>query len=75
MYRMSGSLPTQEGHEHVGYMDYYPTNGTLDLSYFPYYGKLAQVGLDAIKTVWVKPQANLAWVVVSAHQTQYEILM
>ncbi|XP_026866015.1 potassium-transporting ATPase subunit beta [Electrophorus electricus] len=30
------------GHENVRGHVYYPLNGTLDLSYFPYYGKLAQ---------------------------------
>lgn len=33
----------QEGQDNVRGYTYYPTNGTLDLSYFPYYGKLAQV--------------------------------
>ncbi|XP_066514764.1 potassium-transporting ATPase subunit beta-like [Hoplias malabaricus] len=31
-----------EGHENVQGIVYYPQNGTMDLSYFPYYGKLAQ---------------------------------
>ncbi|XP_072513789.1 potassium-transporting ATPase subunit beta-like [Salminus brasiliensis] len=31
-----------EGHENVRGHVYYPHNGTMDLSYFPYYGKLAQ---------------------------------
>ncbi|XP_017313691.1 potassium-transporting ATPase subunit beta [Ictalurus punctatus] len=31
-----------EGQDNVRGYTYYPTNGTLDLSYFPYYGKLAQ---------------------------------
>ncbi|XP_046886708.1 potassium-transporting ATPase subunit beta-like [Hypomesus transpacificus] len=30
------------GKENVHNIEYFPTNGTLDLSYFPYYGKLAQ---------------------------------
>ncbi|KAI4891018.1 hypothetical protein NFI96_001201 [Prochilodus magdalenae] len=32
----------REGQENVGTQVYYPPNGTIDLSYFPYYGKLAQ---------------------------------
>ncbi|XP_035265917.1 potassium-transporting ATPase subunit beta-like [Anguilla anguilla] len=31
-----------EGNENVKHMDYFPTNGTFDLSYFPYYGRKAQ---------------------------------
>ncbi|KAK3530158.1 hypothetical protein QTP86_017726 [Hemibagrus guttatus] len=33
----------QEGQDNVRGYEYYPVNGTFDLSYFPYYGKLAQV--------------------------------
>ncbi|XP_076838685.1 potassium-transporting ATPase subunit beta-like [Brachyhypopomus gauderio] len=31
-----------EGHDNVRGHEYYPSSGTLDLSYFPYYGNLAQ---------------------------------
>lgn len=31
-----------QGSENVKLMEYFPNNGTFDLSYFPYYGKLAQ---------------------------------
>ncbi|XP_030636740.1 potassium-transporting ATPase subunit beta-like [Chanos chanos] len=31
-----------EGQENVRSMEYYPTNGTFDLSYYPYYGRKAQ---------------------------------
>ncbi|XP_041937007.1 potassium-transporting ATPase subunit beta-like isoform X2 [Alosa sapidissima] len=33
-----------EGHENVGNIEYFPPNGTFDLSYFPYYGRKAQTG-------------------------------
>lgn len=33
-----------EGHENVKEIEYFPHNGTFDLSYFPYYGKEAQPG-------------------------------
>uniref|UniRef100_A0A7N9APH1 Sodium/potassium-transporting ATPase subunit beta n=1 Tax=Mastacembelus armatus TaxID=205130 RepID=A0A7N9APH1_9TELE len=31
-----------DGQENVARMDYFPNSGVMDLSYFPYYGKLAQ---------------------------------
>ncbi|CAB1327441.1 unnamed protein product, partial [Coregonus sp. 'balchen'] len=32
------------GHANIDMIEYFPPNGTFDLSYFPYYGKLAQGG-------------------------------
>ncbi|XP_056135186.1 potassium-transporting ATPase subunit beta-like [Lampris incognitus] len=31
-----------EGHGNIAKMEYFPPNGIMDLSYFPYYGKIAQ---------------------------------
>ncbi|TKS69693.1 Potassium-transporting ATPase subunit beta [Collichthys lucidus] len=55
MNRIIGFLPTNhtdsppyvnctvlDGHENVETMEYFPNKGIMDLSYFPYYGKLAQ---------------------------------
>uniref|UniRef100_A0A8C9VCP7 Potassium-transporting ATPase subunit beta n=1 Tax=Scleropages formosus TaxID=113540 RepID=A0A8C9VCP7_SCLFO len=34
-----------EGSDSVSHIEYFPANGTMDLAYFPYYGKKAQVKL------------------------------
>lgn len=54
--RVIGFLPSKDGQspyitcaakaddsEHIGELEYFPPNGTLNLMYFPYYGKKAQV--------------------------------
>ncbi|KAK7898317.1 hypothetical protein WMY93_019170 [Mugilogobius chulae] len=58
------------GSENVDEIEYFPQNGTMDLSYFPYYGKLAQPNyvnpLVAVKFSLIKKkQAKIQCRVVS----------
>ncbi|KAJ8405958.1 hypothetical protein AAFF_G00308460 [Aldrovandia affinis] len=69
-----------EGSDNVRGMEYFPTNGTIDLSYFPYYGKLAQptyinplvaVKFDMVKNRKVKIQCRVVADNI-AHQNFYD---
>lgn len=42
----------QSGHDNIDMIEYFPTNGTFDLSYFPYYGKLAQVTTTTLSSLY-----------------------
>lgn len=37
------SSPQKEDSEKIGALQYFPSNGTFNLMYYPYYGKKAQV--------------------------------
>ncbi|XP_052356153.1 potassium-transporting ATPase subunit beta-like isoform X2 [Oncorhynchus keta] len=64
------------GHENIDMMEYFPTNGTFDLSYFPYYGKLAQPTyvnpLVAVKFHLVKEREAKIQCRVVAHNIAYQ---
>ncbi|CDR01085.1 unnamed protein product, partial [Oncorhynchus mykiss] len=64
------------GHENIDMIEYFPTNGTFDLSYFPYYGKLAQPTyvnpLVAVKFHLVKEREAKIQCRVVAHNIAYQ---
>uniref|UniRef100_A0A4W5NCK7 Sodium/potassium-transporting ATPase subunit beta n=1 Tax=Hucho hucho TaxID=62062 RepID=A0A4W5NCK7_9TELE len=64
------------GHDNIDMIEYFPTNGTFDLSYFPYYGKLAQPTyvnpLVAVKFHLVKERKAKIQCRVVAHNIAYE---
>ncbi|XP_048091384.1 potassium-transporting ATPase subunit beta-like [Alosa pseudoharengus] len=65
-----------EGHENVGNIEYFPTNGTFDLSYFPYYGRKAQPTylnpLVAVKFHLIEQRSAKIQCRVVAHNIFYE---
>ncbi|MCJ8747830.1 hypothetical protein PDJAM_G00158000 [Pangasius djambal] len=65
-----------EGQDNVRGYEYYPVNGTLDLSYFPYYGKLAQPSyvnpLVAVKFDLVKQRHAVIQCRVMANNIAYQ---
>uniref|UniRef100_A0A674C328 Sodium/potassium-transporting ATPase subunit beta n=1 Tax=Salmo trutta TaxID=8032 RepID=A0A674C328_SALTR len=64
------------GHDNIDMIEYFPTNGTFDLSYFPYYGKLAQPTyvnpLVAVKFHLVKEREAKIQCRVVAHNIAYQ---
>ncbi|XP_063068397.1 potassium-transporting ATPase subunit beta-like [Engraulis encrasicolus] len=69
-----------DGGSNVNGMDYYPANGTFDLSYFPYYGKQAQpaylnplvaVKIHLTNKLWAKLQCRVVAENI-AYQNFYE---
>ncbi|XP_028810530.1 potassium-transporting ATPase subunit beta-like [Denticeps clupeoides] len=65
-----------DGHKNVGEMEYFPKNGTLDLSYFPYYGRKAQPTyinpLVAVKIHLVQEREAKIQCRVVAHNIAYQ---
>ncbi|XP_031414030.1 potassium-transporting ATPase subunit beta [Clupea harengus] len=65
-----------EGHENVDWIEYFPSNGTFDLSYFPYYGKQAQPSyvnpLVAVKIHLIGQRSAKIQCRVVAHNIGYE---
>ncbi|KAJ8003414.1 hypothetical protein DPEC_G00148070 [Dallia pectoralis] len=64
------------GHSNVDTIEYFPKNGTFDLSYYPYYGKLAQPSyvnpLVAVKIHLINTREAKVQCRVVAHNIAYQ---
>ncbi|XP_035289789.1 sodium/potassium-transporting ATPase subunit beta-2-like isoform X2 [Anguilla anguilla] len=88
--RVIGLLPSKDGQSpyitcaakaddsaHIGELEYFPPNGTLNLMYFPYYGKKAQVNysqpLVAIKfrNITLNTDVNVECKINADHMETY----